>query len=88
MVMRFKSPKFQSRNRETSIFNEHFAYEASLNALKFQSRNRETSIFNCQLSLPLSTTAGHSFQSRNRETSIFNSISALTIWSLAIVSIS
>ena len=66
---------FQSRNRETSIFNG-VDIVGNLLALLFQSRNRETSIFNKSgvsvIWLPLCT-----FQSRNRETSIFNQRVAL-----------
>ncbi len=38
--------EFQSRNRETSIFNGDIWADDAAKTVKFQSRNRETSIFN------------------------------------------
>ena len=61
--------EFQSRNRETSIFN--YAGRVDRGADQwFQSRNRETSIFNRRVATR--QRLGSAFQSRNRETSIFN----------------
>ena len=75
-VVSFQIPEvmFQSRNRETSIFNLKKVVLTVEHAFtdEFQSRNRETSIFNLSNLQTQPTNATYEFQSRNRETSIFN----------------
>ncbi len=46
MTLRTRLAMFQSRNRETSIFNLSAETTGSQAVKPFQSRNRETSIFN------------------------------------------
>ena len=63
--------KFQSRNRESSYFNnDRISGDGQRVSTSFQSRNRESSYFNQGVSV--GSVIGTAFQSRNRESSYFN----------------